>query len=145
MLVLLITLLFSFPNDHKNLEAVDLSGVWNITGTVVTTTSRDPTAPQPGSQMVDVWTITLTNGIPRLKTKAGSVDGTIVNETYHFEGQVTIYPNPLVWMTFKIDILPSTAAGQIYGTETLTYFGLDGVRNPHLLGTESWTFTGIKQ
>jgi len=145
MLLFLISFLLSFPNQTHVCEVADLTGNWTITGTIVTTTSRDPIAPKPGSQMMDVWAISLINSVPRLKTKSGTVDGVVVINAYHFEGQVTVFQNPFVWMTFKIDILPSAAVGQIYGTEALTYFGLDGIGRPHLLGTESWTFTGVKQ
>ena len=132
-------------NTNNQPAVTDLRGVWNIIGTLVTTTNPDPNAPQPGFQAPDVWTVALNAGVPKLTTSKGSVDGTGVNTGYHFEGQVTIVPSPLVWMTFKIEIFPSVNYNQIYGTEELTYYGLDGVGNPHLLGTESWTIAGSKQ
>ena len=145
MLILLISLIFSCSNYSTITANVDLTGKYNITGTLVTTTNRDPNAPQAGFKTIDIWSIWVTNNVPALKTKDGTMQGVFFNNAYHYEGQVTIYPNPRVWMIYKIDIYPSANEGEIYGTETLTYFGNDGIGNPHMLGTESWTLAGIKQ
>lgn len=146
IIVIIIVISISACKKDNNQPAVtDLSGNWAIIGTLVTTTNPDPNAPQAGFQAPDNWNIALNAGIPKLTTSKGSVEGSGINNGYHFEGEVTIYPSPLVWMSFKIDVFPSVNYNQIYGTEEFTYYGLDGVGNPHLLGTESWTIAGVKQ
>lgn len=145
ILAIILVLLSPSCKKDKQPAVTDLTGTWGIIGTLVTTTNPDPNAPQAGFQAPDVWTVALNAGVPKLTTNKGSVDGSGVNNGYHFEGEVVIYPSPLVWMTFKIEFFPSVVYNQIYGTEEFTYFGLDGVGNPHLLGTESWTIAGVKQ
>lgn len=146
IILILIVAVASCKKDKEEEPQLqtDLPGQWAITGTLVTTTNPDPNAPQAGFQMTDTWIIGLNNGVPSLTSQEGSITGSVIGTGYHFEGQYDVLPN-IVWVTFMIEVFPGVQYNQLYGTQELRYWGVNGVGQPMILGTESWKIAGSKQ
>ena len=146
LLLLLLAGLISSCKKEENKPGT-IIGTWAITGTLITTTNPDASAPQPGFQAMDVWTISQPNGVFTLESSKGTVSGTPVSNATsqgaRFTGQFPIVAG-YVWVDFIIETY-ARADGDLYGTEEFQYWGLYGVGQPMFLGTESWIVEGVAQ